>query len=181
MNQTFFIGEIESLAACLFTTIQPAVVDEFYNELSHISEDAFRTICKRIKNEWRPLNGARFPLIGIFHDYNRQECAKNQHPVDFGKNEEGMGECSAAFFAVLNEIKGWHDRGLAKYNHPSCPPMDLEHWHRLGRPKTWSPIYDHFIEGLYPNRDNNFAGFCKKYLATLIDAREKKTGKRAAA
>lgn len=75
------------------------------------------------------------------------------------------------FFAILRLIMNIHDDDLIERNPVPAPCTDLDMWIDMGRPKTWSPIVDHFLSGyekVYKN-DTACLEFMKRYHASLID------------
>jgi len=83
-----------------------------------------------------------------------------------------------AFWPVIAEIYTWHMLGLQKYNHDGVTiGLDVMEWHRLGRPKSWSPMIDHFLDLYYKVHslpEPHVEDTCKKYLSQLITERQRR-------
>ena len=85
-------------------------------------------------------------------------------------------------FKVLIEIMEWHKCGLVVKNEEHCEPMDLDQWISADRPKTWSPVLDHYLQGSEAAYKRTIAGdttalaqFAESYYKILVEQREKRT------
>lgn len=79
--------------------------------------------------------------------------------------------------AITGEILTWHRLGLVDAQRQEFDgTMDAEEWVRAGKPKTWSPMVDHYFEGLSHMRGSaQRKEFMAGYLATLRKTRAERT------
>jgi hypothetical protein len=92
------------------------------------------------------------------------------------KNEDTTtpGEWNA-YFEILTEVTLWHHMGLVKQNPDGITvSCNILEWKRLGCPKTWSPILDHFFEGflkIHSQPGMACESFMRTYLMLLQNKR----------
>lgn len=75
------------------------------------------------------------------------------------------------YWQIIEEIMLWHQCGLAETNKNAAPiSYDIDEWLNAGKPKTWSPILDHFLDGyaLGYKADLKTPGSLTKYLEQYL-------------
>jgi hypothetical protein len=90
-------------------------------------------------------------------------------------------ECQE-LMAFLQELSIWHQIGLVERNDNGISiPMSIDEYIYAGRPKTWSPIIDHWLQGfeaayrLEQEKPGALIDFYKGYTKNLIEERRKRT------
>lgn len=113
---------------------------------------------------------------------------KYRREKDFEKNGNWKADptCAtveevAAFFAVLNEIRLWHELNLAKRNPDGLKcSLNIQEWKSAGCPKTWSPLLDHFLQGylkIYTASPPALENYLNNYNKLLVEKRLSKQTK----
>jgi hypothetical protein len=119
-------------------------------------------------------------LYGVIKKMWREKKARqdNEHlwKDKWVNKDEGTttpGEWSA-YFAILTEVSLWHSMDLIKKNPNGITiPCDILEWKRLGCPKTWSPILDHFFEGFLKTHSQSGMA-CESFMKTYLMLLQKK-------
>jgi len=126
-----------------------------------------------------PTPGAINEALGIVREL-RAIKARTAEPPEH--TEDGMvdrGEWALAMQITI-EIMLWHETGIAQRQEAEIRQLpehgDLRAWVNAGKPKTWSPIVDHYFEGLSKmNGSHERKRFIAGYLKTLQDTRAERT------
>lgn len=75
------------------------------------------------------------------------------------------------FFSILRLIMNIHEEKLIERNLDPAPCTTLDMWIEMGRPKSWSPIVDHFLSGFEKvyKSDTACLEFMKRYQQSLTE------------
>lgn len=114
--------------------------------------------------------------------------AERREAGQWRMKKEGLGtslECSE-IGRFNDELTLWHRMGLADTNkNGSTVPMAIEEWIRAGRPATWSPVLDHWLQGFevaYKQDlqvEGSLLAFLARYNNMLVEQRKERLAKRA--
>jgi hypothetical protein len=140
-----------------------SVLEDYQNLPSNVAGE--------VKNIWKSIKGRRD---------NEQLWRETWQAA----NEEcTTGEEYHWFFMIVTEVLGWHSKKMVQKNETGLSvPVGILEWKKMGCPKTWCPILDHFLEGFL--RAHSLPGkgceeFLRKYYQMLLEQRNKRTGSEA--
>lgn len=168
LDKNLFGMQMQSLSACLIADISVKSIDEYFKQLSYFSAEDISAACENFKRYFQPGIYKKFPSVADFREFRAKMARDSEYKTqNVADKDSAIPNCVSAYFAVVDEIWNWHTSKLVEYNHDGCKPMTLEEWDIGGRPKTWSPILDHFTAGLFENRFEGFEKFCRDYVAKL--------------
>lgn len=128
---------------------EPSTINEYYGSFKNMSLNRFALICKKLRDEFKTYSHRKFPLIGDFHDMNREIV--NSTEYDTKQLRTGGKLAGPDAYAVLREIAIWNKEGLA----------------------TFTEIFSHFANG-QPSDENGLTDYCKEYLEKLRNKRNKR-------
>ena len=119
-------------------------------------------------------------LYGVIKKIWREKKARQDNEYlwknKWVNTDEGTttpGEWSV-YFSILTEVSLWHSMNLVKKNSDGITvPCDILEWKRLGCPKTWSPILDHFFEGFLKVHSQPGMA-CESFMKTYLMLLQKK-------
>lgn len=176
---TRWMALIERLAAARGRDIPPATIKGIYRLFDEMGAKQAESITSLIE-EFENVPSNLVGCVKKIWSERKYRLEQEQLYRDKWKAEEG---CTTSeewkwYFAIITEIFDWHYKKLVKRNSEGLTaPIDILEWKRLGCPKTWCPIHDHFFEGFL--KAHNLPGkkceeFLKKYYEILISERNKR-------
>jgi hypothetical protein len=143
----------------------PELVDRGIRDLfAKIGERKSREIIRRLQEQPKipqNISGMIEKEIATIE----AEAEKNS----WKKTVEGAGSSEEfrAMMEFLSELTEWHRQGLVATDPlGSTTPMSIDEWAAFGRPKTWSPIVDHWLAGFEKayKTDVSMPGYLLHYL-----------------
>jgi hypothetical protein len=127
-----------------------ALPDIVAPELVKMFDGAGRYKTAAVLNRLRSYESIPQNIIGccekILWELNNQQETEGYKYKD--RNDFGDKKTLESLAIFLVELEFWHKNGLAEYNHKGLTTgIDINQWIEAGRPKTWSPILDHWLNG----------------------------------
>ena len=112
-------------------------------------------------------------IIGCIDRLNNEIHNTYQEQEYKPKNREDLGDPSSAGLMgeFMTEVFLWHELRLVERNTDNpCGVLDIEQWVAAGRPKSWSPIIDNWLEGFEAAyyMEKTKAGSVKIYMESYI-------------
>lgn len=171
---------IERLAGARGKDIPPVTIkglNKIFDEMG--AKQAELTVSMIEKYENLPSN-----LLGHIKNIWDELKRRKEHDhlnLNKWKAEEGCTNSDEWdwYFKIIVEIFDWHTKRLVKYNHEGLTgPITITEWKKLGCPKSWCPIHDHFFEGYLRAHDLPGSGcldYLKQYYTLLVENRKKRT------
>jgi hypothetical protein len=126
----------------------PQIVDAGIRRIfERIGEKKARIVLRRLRDQPKlPTNiiGALEREIAAFEGDERERSWWKSK----GENLCADNPVLSEVMKFLTELTLWHRQGLIDRTPDGCVvPMSIDDWRTCGRPKTWSPILDHWMHG----------------------------------
>lgn len=175
MNQDFFKAQMKKLSVAYDKQLETERLQEYWRFLKDTDSAAFEKTIDHII-----VHSDRFPTIAAINELKKQfRNDSTFKPSTLSNNERATGDEIKYFFRVVDMISTMHEKHLTfngerlQDTRQACAPLTFEEWDAAGRPQTWSPVYDMFLEGAIRPYKRSIAGedslakYCKEFSEML--------------
>ena len=154
---------------------------QFQNQTIDMFDAAIQRHFQRDRDKRMPMPSG----INEHIDSIRTERALRHGPSPVAPAKVGDGYTDSEAWeleaAIIGETLEWHRACLVQPQKSECELLDIEKWAELGQPKTWSPIIDTYLKGLWSiwhNGNSAHKQYMASYLSKLRKTRQERCAER---
>ena len=157
MNKEYFLLEMKRLTTVLQVK-EPEnfniTLKEYEKRFVYLDAEQFTKMIDLLIDDGKTY---KLPSISEFKAvkatvYRQDTIETTKGMSEYDKGSQG---CLTALMDCVQKIVEMHKAGLIFNGEKlgeikkGCAPLNFDEWARLGRPKTWSSVYDYMNDGAY--------------------------------